>query len=129
MDAVKVAVRAKLLGREQLVAMVNDRVIPSRSAAGENPIHPLITLGHSGGANSDGFSADHELRVDVWSKLDNDELWLIYQEVREALHKQPLTINGVAAFLCRETWVNDDLYEPATKTHHLSAKFKLITRG
>lgn len=128
MDIIKVVVRSALLARTQLVEKIADRVSPSRSEAGENPVHPHITL--SVNVQTDDFSRTNEVRVDVWSKVGNDELWSIYGEVRAALHKQPLTLSdGSRVFLCRETYVNDDLYEPSTQTHHLTAKYKLITRG
>lgn len=125
MDDIKVIIRKALLSSEKLVALIGDRVYPSADEMGANPVCPCITLSRDGGGySSNGFSDDAQLKLDVWAKGGNDEAWKVYKLVREVLH-DPANFNG-SLFLCRETYVNDNLFEEKTRMSHIASRYKII---
>jgi hypothetical protein len=129
MDKVKKVIRAQLIASTALRALVGTRVYPSFSDVGDNPTYPLITLAHTGGLSEpNGIGYSLALKVDVWCHGTNDDLWAIYNVVREILNGKQFYVAGDNEQIlcsCRETYVNDDLYEESTSLHHLASRYRI----
>jgi hypothetical protein len=126
-DESKAVIREAFLASPELVALVGDRIYPSRDEMGENPQGDSITLGREGGGYSaNNVSDDAQVKVDIWSRRGNDGLWEIYNIVRQIMHSLPS--QNAAVFYCRETYVNDNLYEEKLKLSHLASRYKFIKR-
>lgn len=129
MDKVKAVVRAELLKSTALKALIGERIYPSFSEIESNPTYPLITLAYTNGLTEiNGISYVVTLKVDVWCRGTNDDLWAIYEEVRKVLNnKQFFVVGDNAKTLCgcRETYVNDDLYEQGLMLNHLASRYRI----
>ena len=129
MNSIAVAIRKKLINDPTLKAIQGERVYPTHINSVTNPVYPCSTQGREGGGTTANLIAtDVEQKIDVWSKVGYDELWLIYNQIRKLLHLQPLAVTDGQVFSIKETYVNDNLYEPTTKTWHLASRYKIISR-
>jgi hypothetical protein len=124
MDLVKADIIASLSANADLIVLIaNSRAIyPNHLSAVENPVYPCITIStNSLETMITRLSDEGVYQLDVWSKSSNDELWEIYNLVKQTINLKPLS-NGV--FLMRQISVNDDLFENDTHTFHLASKYK-----
>lgn len=134
MDKIKAVIRNAMLASTALKALVNTRIAPAFGDVRTAKIYPLITMAYTQGATElNQLSIAATITIDIWGKGGNDELWAIYNEVREVLNlKQFYTEGDVGRTVCscREVYVNDDLYEKDTMLYHLTARYRLrILRG
>ena len=122
--------------------MIDGRFYPQHLATVENPEYPCVTFTYQDRPDS-GFAqiVTGTLYIDVWSKRGQGELWRIYANhdyvtnlpsgIRSILSCTPE--GGQKGFdfpesivgLCREVYLNDNLYEKDTRTFHLAARYEL----
>jgi len=119
-DAIKL-IYSILSALPALAVYVNDRVYPTHLDTIDQQGFPCVTMASAAGETMvSAMGYEGTIQIDVWSKVDRDEIWAIYLLVRKALNLQKV------GFRCREISVNDNLYESSTYTHHLAAKFRLV---
>ena len=101
---------------------IKSRIRISHILTIENPIYPIITFFTPlGVTNPDLYTIESLIHLDIWGKISYDELHAIYSRVRELINLKP--IDNIAQ--CRETGYNDNLYEPNTRTFHISAQYQI----
>lgn len=121
-----------------LITKVAGRVYEAHPSLLDNPKFPAITVTRQGlGGDTSLPQIDYPfLIIDVWSKKNVAELWSIYADhdtitnkprgIRSLLHV-PLGFDFPEAQVdyIAEVWVTDNLYEPWSKTFHLTARYSL----
>lgn len=138
MDDIKIIIRRALLAIPVVVATVGTRIFPAHISQVGAPVYPAISL-YTGGEESmdNRLAYNRLLQIDLWLHKDgfitglqgNDALWYLYKPIRKALNNKPLIYNGLTVFSCRQTAVEDDLYEQDTGLYHLAARYKIIWKG
>jgi hypothetical protein len=124
MDLVKVDIITALSANADLIALLaNSKAIyPNHLSAIENPVFSCITISTNNLETMITRLSDEGIyQIDVWSKNSNDELWEIYNLVKQTINLQPLSSR---VFFMRQISVNDDLFENDTHTFHLASKYK-----
>lgn len=127
-DPIKVLVRSVLYG----VVKNDDTIVPvypGHLSGYKNPVFPCITLNRRGGTRPDQIAEDSRLHLSVWSKTGDEELWNIYNQVREILNLKsiPGTLDSDfrSILLMREIYINDNLFEQKTLTHQLASRYHI----
>ena len=109
--------------RKILRSKINFPIYPSHISLIKQPEFPCISLSRNSGiTNENHFSEEVIVNVDIWSKKNNDELWEIYNQVKALLNLK------TGYFLCKLIYVNDDLYENDSRTHHLASRYRIIKK-
>jgi hypothetical protein len=125
-DYAKILVRSVLFGSVKQNGE-NVPVYPSHMSGVKNPVFPCITLNKKGGTRQDTLADEDLLYISVWSKIGNDELWDIYNQVKEILNLKGIpgivSTNYHSILYMREVYKNDNLYEKDTFTYQLASRY------
>lgn len=125
-DPTKILVRSVLYGTVKNNS-VNVPVYPGHMSGIQNPVFPCITLNKRGETRPDLIADDDKLYLSVWSKVGDEELWDIYNQVKKLLNLKsiPGTIGSDyhSILWMREIYLNDNLYEQKTFTHQLATRY------
>ena len=113
------------------------RVHPDHLSTLENPVYPCTTFYRVGRGSDPSFAEldNPILLIDVWSKRGKQELCDIYASkdsvsgrpvgIRSLITNKGFDIPEAIIQLVREIWVDDNLYESWSRTHHLQARFDI----
>lgn len=130
-DNTKVLVRGVLFGKVKNKNQTNVPIYPDHLVSVENPTYPCVTLGKKGNTREDELGNDDLLFLSVWSKVSNDELFFIYNQIKPLLNLKSIAgieaTNFESILRMREIYTNDNLYESKTYTHHLATRYKVNT--
>ncbi|MEI6297405.1 MAG: hypothetical protein WCO84_07260 [bacterium] len=121
-------------------------VYPTHITGINNPVFPCISLGRKGGGTDvHHIGPDFRFQIDVWSKGNSGvpgytEVNEIYLEIKKTLEMTTsiypaydylftaALAAGIIVAECIESNVDDELYEPSTRTYHLAAVYNVRTR-
>ena len=129
MDILLKAVRTRLTSDATLINIVAaDDIISSYNAEYTN--YPCISLGiEAGGSFSEISGVTRTTMVmDVYSRTNKQELWVIYDRIKTLLHNQERYITNVSrvVHLIHEVKVDDNQYDLARNVWHLSAQYEIL---
>ena len=127
-DYAKELVRGVLFGVIKNLG-INVPIHPGYMSDVLNPIYPCITLNKRGSTRPDTIADDNTLYLSVWSKVGNNELWDIYNQVKPILNLKGIQGNEATNYhsilWMIETYTNDALFEKYTFTHQLATRYHM----
>ena len=129
MDILLKAVRTRLTSDATLINIVAaDDIISSYNAEYTN--YPCISLGIEAGGSFSEISGVTRttMVIDVYSRTNKQELWVIYDRIKTLLHNQERYITNVSrvVHLIHEVKVDDNQYDLARNVWHLSAQYEIL---
>lgn len=103
-------------------------IYPAHISLVTNPLFPCVTLSTIHMQTLENQVGDLAVyQIDVWSKVGNDELWNIYLQIKQTINKKRLYTNNILIPYLRQTYVNDNLFDEVTRTHHLASRYQIYT--
>jgi len=129
MDLLLRAIRARLADDATLTAMVPaDDITSSFNAEYAN--YPCVVLGiESGGSFSEIAGVSRAtVTIDVYSNINKQQLWTIYDRIKALLHNQERSIADASrsVHVIYEAKVDDSRFDLAREVWHLVAGYEVI---
>lgn len=129
MDSLLKAIRTRLTGDVTLTSIVLVDDITSSFNA-ELATYPIVVFGIDSGGSLSEISGVTRARVvvDVYSDVNKEQLWTIYDRVKALLHNQErsVTDGSCVIHVIYEAKVNDDGYDLARDVWHLTAQYEVL---
>ncbi len=129
MDSLLKAIRARLISDATLTTTVSANDISS-SFTEEYANYPCIVLGIEGGGSFLEISGVTKATatVDIYSSVNKQQLWTIYDQIKALLHNQERSITDASCVihLIYESKVDDNQYDLARDVWRLTAQYEVM---
>ena len=122
------AFRLRLTEDAALAVLVGDRVYPTHIVDVAEPVYPCITLFQAEGNQAVWLPRTFDfgvMLVQIYSKVDLQECYDIYELVTQLLHEQKTAVSraGACFHQIREIWSNSGLWIREDSVWQQSARY------